>query len=108
MPLYMTLFCYTPEALASLAQNPEDRRAAVRELAEEMDARLIAFYYSHGEYHGVVIYEAPDETTGTAITIAAESAGHLTKWQTIPLLTVEDGMEAFRKADASTLRRPGQ
>ena len=38
MPLALTLFAYTPEALASLAQNPEDRSAAVRELAEGMGA----------------------------------------------------------------------
>ena len=27
MPLYMTQFAYTPEALATLAENPQDRSA---------------------------------------------------------------------------------
>ena len=38
MPLYMTQFSYTPEAWATLSQNPEDRSAAVREAAESMGA----------------------------------------------------------------------
>jgi hypothetical protein len=36
MPLYMTQFAYTPEAWATLVDNPEDRSAAVRELTEAM------------------------------------------------------------------------
>ena len=36
MPLYMTQFAYTPEAWATLVDNPEDRSAPVRELTEAM------------------------------------------------------------------------
>jgi uncharacterized protein with GYD domain len=108
MPLALTLFAYTPEALASLAQNPEDRSAAVRELAEGMGGRLIAFYHSFGEYHGAIIAEVPDGVSSSAVAIAAQSAGHLKTYKTIPLLSAEEGLEALRRAGAAAFRGPGQ
>src|SRR5215210_839825 len=106
MPLTLTLFSYTPQALAELARNPEDRSAAVRELVEGMGGRLIAFYHSSGEYHGAVISEIPDDITGTAMSIAAQSAGHLKTYKEIPLLDVEEGLEALRRAGAAAFRGP--
>src|ERR687885_2133191 len=108
MPLALTLFAYTPEALASLAQNPEDRSAAVRDLAEGMGGRLIAFYHSFGEYHGAIIAEVPDDVSSSAVAIAAQSAGHLKTYKTIPLLSAEKGLEALRRAGAAAFRGPGQ
>ena len=55
MPLYMTQFAYTPEAWATLTDNPEDRSAAVRELLETHGGRLIGWYLSLGEYDGLLI-----------------------------------------------------
>jgi uncharacterized protein with GYD domain len=108
MPLSLTLFSYTPEALAALAQNPEDRSAAVRELVEGMGGRLIAFYHSFGEFHGAIIAETPDDVTGAAIAEAAQSAGHLKTYKTIPLLDVEEGLEALRRAGMAAFRGPEQ
>jgi uncharacterized protein with GYD domain len=106
MPLALTLFAYTPEALAELARNPEDRSMAVRELVEGMGGRLIAFYHSFGEYHGAIIAEVPDDITGTAVSIAAQSAGHLKAYKEIPLLDIEEGLEALRRASAAAFRGP--
>src|SRR5947208_220155 len=109
MPLTLTLFAYTPQALAELSENPVDRSTAVRELVEGMGGRMIAFYHcSGGEYHGALISEVPDELTSTAVGIAAESPGHLKTLKTIPLLEVEEGLEALRRAGAAAFRRPGQ
>lgn len=108
MPLTLTLFAYTPEALAELARNPQDRSAAVSELAKGMGARVIAFYHSSGEYHGAIIAEVPDEVTATAMSIAAQAAGHLKTYETIPLLGVEEGLEALRRAGEAAFRGPGR
>jgi uncharacterized protein with GYD domain len=56
MPFYMTQFAYTPEAWATLTDNPEDRSAAVRELLETHGGRLVGWYLSFGEYDGLLIY----------------------------------------------------
>ena len=50
---WLTLLAYTPEALARLTQDPQDRSAAVREMVEATGGKLVAFYHSYGEYHGV-------------------------------------------------------
>lgn len=108
MPLYMSQFSYTSEAWAALARNPEDRSEAISRLAESMGGRLVSLYYSFGEYDGVIVYEAPDEKAGAAVILAAISPGHLKAIKTTTLLTVEDTMDALRKAGEVTYRGPGQ
>jgi uncharacterized protein with GYD domain len=108
MPLYMTQFSYTPEAWAALARNPEDRAEAVRALAERMGGRMLSFHYSFGEYDGVIIYEAPDESSAATVVLAAASAGHLRALKTTTLLTVEGTMEALRRAGEAAFRGPGR
>ena len=34
MPLYMSQFSYTPEALKAFVKNPEDRTSVIQELTE--------------------------------------------------------------------------
>ena len=108
MPTYMTQVGYTAEAWAALTRNPEDRSTAIRGLAEAMGGRLISFYNSFGEYDVLVIYEAPDESTAAAIVLAAVSSRHLSGVKTTVLLSVEEGLEAMRKAGEATYRAPGQ
>ncbi len=98
MNLYMTQFSYTPEAWAARVKNPEDREAPVKALMEKSGGRLLSMYYCFGEYDGFVIYEAPDETTATAAVLAVTAPGHLKGTKTTVLFTVEQGMEAMRKA----------
>ena len=107
MPLYMTQFAYTPEALAALVDNPQDRSAPVRQLAESMGGRLIGWYLSFGEYDGVVIYEAPDDATAGAVVLAAARHGHLRATKTTPLFTTEEGIEMMSRAGGTAFRAPG-
>ena len=48
--------------------------------------------------------EAPDDTTAPAIVMAAVSAGHLKAVKTTRLFTVEETMEAMRKAESLTFQ----
>ncbi|MDQ3317463.1 MAG: GYD domain-containing protein [Actinomycetota bacterium] len=108
MPLYMSQFTYTPEAWAALTRDPQDRSAAVGGLMESMGGRLVAFYHSFGEYDGVIISESPDDTSAAAGVLAGISAGHVKSIKTTTLLSVEDAMEAMRRAGEVTFQRPGQ
>ena len=108
MPLYMTQFAYTPEAWAALVDNPEDRSAAVREVAESMGGRLVSWYLSFGEYDGLTIYEAPDNATVGAVALAAARRGHLRAIKTTPLFSAEESMEVMRRAGGTSFRAPGQ
>jgi uncharacterized protein with GYD domain len=107
MPLYMTQFSYSAEAWAALARKPENRKEAVSRLCQQLGGRLSALYYCFGEYDGVLIAEAPDEVTVTAILISAIAPGHVRATKTTVLLTPEQAVEAMRRAGGVTYRAPG-
>lgn len=110
MSLYMFQFAYTPEAWSGLIKNPEDRSKVGRELLEKAGCRLISFYYAFGEYDGLAIFEAPDETAATAVALAIASSGGFKATKTTVLLTPETAMEAMRKAASAggAYRAPGR
>ncbi|HEY6540042.1 MAG TPA: GYD domain-containing protein [Ktedonobacteraceae bacterium] len=106
MPLYMSQFAYTSQALTAFVKNPEDRSTVIRELTEKMGGRFVAFYYTLGEYDGFVLWEFPDEIAVTAAIFAAISPGHLKETKTTLVMTGADVAEAMRKAGAATFRGP--
>ena len=68
---------------------------------------IISFYYSFGDYDGLLIFEAPDETAIASALVAAVSAGHIKTIKTTTLLSAEEGMEVLRRAGEITYRGPG-
>src|SRR5450759_1614903 len=105
MAFYMGQGAYTAEAIATMAKNPQDRSVPVRELMQKLGGRMISLYFCFGEYDIVVLGELPDDSTATAVALAAVSAGHLKAYKTTKLFTVEETMEAMRKA--GSLAFPG-
>ena len=108
MAIYLVQFAYTADALATMAKNPQDRSVPSRELIEKLGGRMISFYFCFGEYDGIAIYEAPDDTTATAISMVAVSPGHLKASHTTKLFTVEETMEAMRKAGSVSFQGPAR
>ncbi len=108
MALYMTQFAYTAEAWAALAKNPQDRSEPVRELAQKLGGKLVGVYYCFGEYDGVVLSEVPDDTTAMALAVAAVTPGHVKAIKTTKLFTVEEAMEAMRKAGSVGYQGPSR
>ena len=108
MPLYMSQFSYTSEALKAFVKNPEDRTTVIQELTEKLGGRFVAFYYTLGEYDGFVLWEFPDEIAVTTAILAAVSPGHLKATKTTLVMTGASVAEAMRKAGTLTFRGPGQ
>jgi uncharacterized protein with GYD domain len=107
MSLYLTRFSYTPETWARLAQNPEDRRDAARTYIEAVGGTLYGFWYAFGEYDGYNLWEAPDDVSMAAVAMAISGGGALSRFETTVLLTVEETMDAMRKAQDIRYRPPG-
>ena len=107
MALYLTRFSYTPETWARLMDRPEDRREAARRYIESAGGKLHGFWYAFGTYDGYNLWEAPDDVSMAAVAIAIGGGGALSKFETTPLLTVEDTLEALRRARAIAYRPPG-
>jgi uncharacterized protein with GYD domain len=107
MALYLTQFSYMPETWARLSKNPEDRREAARKYIESVGGKLHGFWYAFGTYDGYNLWEAPDNVSMAAVSIAIGGGGALSKIETIVLLTVEDTLEALRRAQGIGYKKPG-
>jgi uncharacterized protein with GYD domain len=107
MALYLSRFSYTPETWARLVQNPEDRREAARTYIESVGGKLHGFWYAFGEHDGLTLWEAPDNVSMAAVAIAIGSGGAVAGLETTVLLTVEETVDALRRAQAVQYRPPG-
>lgn len=107
MPLYLSRFSYTPETWARLVGNPEDRRKAARSYIESVGGKLHGFWYGFGKDDGYTLWEAPDNVSMAAVAIAISGGGALSSMETTVLMTVDETMEALRKAKQVGYRAPG-
>jgi uncharacterized protein with GYD domain len=107
MPQYLIRFSYPPETWARLIKKPEDRRLEIGNMLESLGGKLHGFWYAFGEHDGYVVSELPDDVSAAALltTIAASGGA---KVSTVSLLTVEETLEALKKAKEIEYRAPGK
>ena len=107
MPLYLTKFSYSPETWARLINNPEDRRKAAQSYIESVGGKLLGFWNAFGEHDGYNLWEAPDNVSMAAVALAITGGGALNSLETTVLLTVDETMDALRKAKKLQYKAPG-
>jgi len=105
---YLTRFSYTPETWARLMNKPEDRRLAARRYIESVGGKLHGFWYAFGAYDGYCLWEAPHNVSMAAVGLAITGGGALSKFETTPLLTVEETLEALKLAKTVGYQVPGK
>ena len=98
MPYFLHQVSYTPESLARLIANPQDRFEAIRGPVEKLGGKVQNSYFAFGEYDAVLITEMPDNISAAAIALAFAAGGALRNCQTTALMSTAEGLEAFRKA----------
>ncbi len=107
MPLYLGRFSYTTDGLKGLLNQPEDRSAAARDVADSLGGKLLGFWYAFGEFDGVFLMEAPDNASAVALAMAVGAGGAVSNVETTVLLDMDEAQDAMRKAAAGTYRPPG-
>ncbi|MDQ4039801.1 MAG: GYD domain-containing protein [Actinomycetota bacterium] len=107
MALYLSKFSYTPETWARLIDNPEDRRQAAASYIESVGGKLHGFWYAFGTHDGYNLWEAPDNVSMAAVSLAIAAGGALESLETTVLLTVEETMDAMHRAQQVQYRPPG-
>ena len=107
MPLYLSKFSYTPATWARLSANPEDRRQAAQSYIESVGGKLHGFWYAFGSHDGYNLWEAPDNVSMAAVALAISGGGALSSFETTVLMTVEETLQALRKAEQVRYRAPG-
>jgi uncharacterized protein with GYD domain len=106
LPLYLSRFSYTTDAVKALLNEPQDRSVAAREVAESLGAKLLGFWYAFGEFDGVFLMEADDNASAAALAMAVGAGGALSEVETTVLLDMDEAQDAMRKAAAATYRPP--
>lgn len=107
MAKYLFQATYTSEAWAAQVSNPHNRMEAVRPVIERLGGRMECAYYAFGEYDVVAIVEMPNNVSMAAFSLAAAAGGAVKALKTTPLMTVEEGIEAMRKASGTGYSPPG-
>ena len=107
MPHYLLQVAYTPDAWAAQLKNPQNRIEAIRPAVERLGGRIECAYISFGEYDVMAVIDMPDNVSAAAFSIAASAGGAVKVAKTTPLMTMEEGIEAMRKAGTAGYRPPG-
>jgi uncharacterized protein with GYD domain len=84
-----------------------ERGEAARTYIESVGGKLHGFWYAFGSYDGYSLWEAPDNISMAAVALAITGGGALSSFETTVLLTVEETLEALRKAETIKYRAPG-
>ena len=106
MAYYLIQAAYTTEAWATMVHHPQSRVEAVRPVVESLGGTFRDGWISFGEYDIVTLLEMPDNVSAAAFALAVSSGGSVKALKVTPLLTVEEGMEAMRRAGASGYHPP--
>jgi uncharacterized protein with GYD domain len=100
-------FSYKPETWARLIENPDDRREAARSYIESVGGTLHGFWYAFGTHDGYNLWEAPDNVSMAAVALAISGGEALSSFETTVLLSVEETIDALRRAGQVQYRPPG-
>ena len=107
MALYLTRFSYMPETWARLIANHEDSREAAQSYIESVGGKLHGFWYAFGTHDGYNLWEAPDNVSMAAVALAISGGGALSSFETTVLMTVDETLDALRKAEKVQYQAPG-
>ena len=107
MPHYLIQASYTPEALAALTKNPQNRLEMVESMCKSVNGRLEAGYFSFGEFDVALIVDLPNNEAAAGLAIGTGGKGAIRNIRTTPLLSAEEAVEAMRVAGTVDYQPPG-
>jgi uncharacterized protein with GYD domain len=110
MPKYVSFFTYTPEAWRAMTENPQDRSAAAKSLAESVGGKLESFYWMSGRFDGFLIADLPDDQAAGALAAIVKGSGALSEYETHLLSNMDQVPSMLKKAQAAakSYRPPGR
>lgn len=101
MTVYICQGRYTREAMAGMVDKPEDRAEAVAALLRSIDAKLIDYYVTFGEYDWLLVIESGkgrNEIDTLSALLTAGATGGVTDLKTTVAVRSKDATKAMRAA----------
>ncbi|WP_048051458.1 GYD domain-containing protein [Methanosarcina soligelidi] len=108
MPDYLLQLSFAPEAVATLVANPQNREEVARSLIEKVGGKLKGYWFALGDYDVVQIATLPDDESAVALSMAVMAGGAVKAFKTTPLLSMDEGIEAMKKASGLGYKPPGK
>ena len=110
MAIYITRGRYTADAVKGMVASPEDREKAVAHNLEKAGAKLLALYFTFGDYDFLSITEAPSEQIIASALIAGAASGGISHLTTTVAMTTKDAVKAFKSAAelGKSFKAPGR
>ena len=88
MATYIVLSSFTDQGIRTVKETTR-RSEAVREMARKMGIDTKSIYWTIGQYDVVATFEAPDDETMTALSLAISSMGNV-RTQTLRAFSKDD------------------
>ncbi len=101
MPSYLLQVSYSPAAVAAFIKRPHNRVEIVRKPIEKLGGSIGGFWLAFGDYDVIAIIDMPDNVSAAAFALAIAGGGACKSVKTTPLLSVEEGLEAMKKAGSA-------
>ena len=103
MPNFLIQFSYASHSIKEMIGQPDlDRAAQASAMVASLGAKLLGYWIAFGEFDGVVLLDAPDNSTIASIGIAIGSTGEVSRLETTVLLNMDEAQKAIRKAATAT------
>ena len=106
MAYFLLQGAYSAESWETLVANPVNRTEAVRPAVEKLGGSIERVYFAFGDYDIVLILRMPDNVSAAAFSLAVAAGGAFKAHKTTPLMSMEEGVEALRRASESGYRPP--
>ncbi len=107
MSAYLVQAAYTGEAWGTQVKSPKSAMDRIRPAIEKLGGRIESMYYAFGDHDIIATVDFPDNASAAAFSMAAAAGGAVRSVKTTPLMALEEGVEAMKKAGGSGYRPPG-
>jgi uncharacterized protein with GYD domain len=107
MAYYLVQVVFSSEAWGAMLKKPHMQLEELRPLLERLGGKLESCWLAFGEYDALLICQLPDQTSAAALSMAVSAGGMLRTIKTTPLMTVEESLDALKKAVVANDHGPG-
>jgi uncharacterized protein with GYD domain len=76
MATFITVIKFTPQGMANI-QDTCKRAAALKAAARKMGVKVTDIYWTQGPFDGVLVFDAPDDETASALMVRLASQGNV-------------------------------
>ena len=99
MAQFLFQVAYTSDSWATQVHQHGNVLERIQPLIDGCHGNVIGCYYAFGDYDLVLLADFPSDEEAAAFSLAATAGGSVKALKTTPLLTIDQGIMAMKRAD---------